>query len=159
MRKVTEEEIHNFAEKIVNKKVYGIPKSGQILAYYVKSKYSNFTIVNDPSEADVLIDDVIDSGKTAERYGKQYSKPVVALVDKGKYLGGHPEWVVMPWEGEKLESDPLDIPIRLLQYIGEDVNRGGLQETPKRFLKAWNHYSKGYKESPEQIMKVFEDGG
>lgn len=47
---------------------------------------------------------------------------------------------------------------RLLEYIGEDPNREGLQETPERFLKAWAEYTRGYKEKPEDILKSFEDG-
>lgn len=51
-----------------------------------------------------------------------------------------------------------DIPRRLLQFIGEDPTRGGLRETPERFLKAWQYYTKGYHESPSDVLKVFEDG-
>jgi GTP cyclohydrolase I len=47
---------------------------------------------------------------------------------------------------------------RLLEFIGEDPNREGLQETPERFLKAWTEYTRGYKEKPEDILKSFEDG-
>ncbi len=46
----------------------------------------------------------------------------------------------------------------LLQYIGEDANREGLTETPTRFLKAWEHFSRGYKEDPKTILKSFKDG-
>jgi GTP cyclohydrolase I len=47
---------------------------------------------------------------------------------------------------------------RLLKYIGEDPEREGLQETPARFLKAWEEYTRGYREKPEDILKAFEDG-
>lgn len=50
-------------------------------------------------------------------------------------------------------------PEALLQYIGEDPRRGGLVETPDRWLKAWRFWTKGYQEDPAKIMKVFEDGG
>ena len=50
-------------------------------------------------------------------------------------------------------------PEALLQYIGEDPQREGLQETPDRWLKAWRFWTKGYQEDPKDIMKVFEDGG
>jgi len=46
----------------------------------------------------------------------------------------------------------------LLAYIGEDPDREGLQETPARFLKAWEEYTRGYREKPEEILKSFEDG-
>lgn len=46
----------------------------------------------------------------------------------------------------------------LLRYIGEDPNREGLVDTPKRVLKAWKEsWGKGYTdESP--TVTVFEDG-
>lgn len=47
----------------------------------------------------------------------------------------------------------------ILEYIGEDPDREGLEETPKRFLKAWkNYWGAGYKMDPKDVMKVFEDG-
>ncbi|MBM4209866.1 MAG: GTP cyclohydrolase I FolE [Gammaproteobacteria bacterium] len=46
----------------------------------------------------------------------------------------------------------------LLTYIGEDPDREGLLETPARFLKAWEEYTRGYREKPEEILKSFEDG-
>jgi len=46
----------------------------------------------------------------------------------------------------------------LLAYIGEDPDREGLLETPARFLKAWEEYTRGYREKPEEILKSFEDG-
>jgi GTP cyclohydrolase I len=52
----------------------------------------------------------------------------------------------------------LDIVRKLLAYIGEDPDREGLLETPARFLKAWEEYTRGYREKPEEILKSFEDG-
>lgn len=52
----------------------------------------------------------------------------------------------------------LDIVRSLLAYIGEDPDREGLLETPARFLKAWEEYTRGYREKPEDILKSFEDG-
>lgn len=52
----------------------------------------------------------------------------------------------------------IDIVRGLLSYIGEDPDREGLLETPERFLKAWEEYTRGYRERPEDILKSFEDG-
>lgn len=47
----------------------------------------------------------------------------------------------------------------LLEFIGEDPNREGLAETPKRFLKAWKEYwGSGYDKDVKSVMKVFTDG-
>ncbi len=56
-----------------------------------------------------------------------------------------------------LEKD-LKMVRDLLQFVGENPDREGLQETPVRFLKAWREYTRGYSERPEDILKVFEDG-
>ena len=46
----------------------------------------------------------------------------------------------------------------ILKWIGEDPNREGLLETPKRVVKAFKEYFKGYKEDPNQILdKTFGD--
>ncbi len=47
---------------------------------------------------------------------------------------------------------------RLLISLGEDPDRPGLQETPSRVVKAWQHWTSGYKEDPAECLKVFEDG-
>jgi GTP cyclohydrolase I len=52
----------------------------------------------------------------------------------------------------------IEIVRKLLVYIGEDPDREGLLETPARFLKAWEEYTRGYRERPEDILKSFEDG-
>ena len=40
----------------------------------------------------------------------------------------------------------------ILSWMGEDPNREGLLETPKRVVKAFKEYFKGYKEDPNQIL-------
>ena len=46
----------------------------------------------------------------------------------------------------------------ILSWMGEDPNREGLLETPKRVVKAFKEYFKGYKEDPDKILdKTFGD--
>ena len=46
----------------------------------------------------------------------------------------------------------------ILAWMGEDPAREGLLETPKRVVKAFKEYFKGYKEDPKQILdKTFGD--
>ena len=43
-------------------------------------------------------------------------------------------------------------------WMGEDPNREGLLETPKRVVKAFKEYFKGYKEDPNKVLeKTFGD--
>ena len=46
----------------------------------------------------------------------------------------------------------------ILAWMGEDPSREGLLETPKRVVKAFKEYFKGYKEDPIQVLdKTFGD--
>ena len=47
---------------------------------------------------------------------------------------------------------------RLLVSLGEDPDRPGLVETPARVSKAWKHWTSGYDQDPETLLKAFEDG-
>ncbi len=47
---------------------------------------------------------------------------------------------------------------KLLVWIGEDPSREGLQETPKRVVKAFKEYFKGYHQNAEKdLSKTFGD--
>ena len=46
----------------------------------------------------------------------------------------------------------------ILSWMGEDPNREGLLETPKRVVRAYKEYFAGYKEDPNKILdKTFGD--
>ena len=46
----------------------------------------------------------------------------------------------------------------IIQWIGEDPNREGLLSTPKRVVKAFKEYFKGYTEDPKQFLsKTFTE--
>ena len=56
------------------------------------------------------------------------------------------------------KKDAENAVVTLLKYIGEDPQREGLFETPKRVIKSYAEFFKGYQESPEDILsKTFED--
>ena len=59
---------------------------------------------------------------------------------------------------ELMQADRFIIQQLLKHIIGEDVTRGGLQETPDRAIKAWKEWTSGYGKDPATILKVFEDG-
>ena len=40
----------------------------------------------------------------------------------------------------------------MIRYVGEDVNREGLEKTPSRVLKAYEFMFGGYKEDPQTIL-------
>ena len=112
-----------------NTKYYGVPRGGQIIAGMLGNA------VDTIEQADVIVDDLIDSGATLKQY-KKYNKPFAALIDKRQEYKG--EWIVFPWENHN--GNVEDNVTRLLQYFGEDVTREGLQETPKRYVKFFKQF-------------------
>jgi GTP cyclohydrolase I len=141
-------------------KVYPIPRGG-IPAAYALSGIPDFKmiIVDTPEEADIFVDDIIDSGATMQHYCDDYPNTLFcALVDKTDAECPVSEsWVIFPWEGDA-ETGIEDNIRRLLQYCGENTTREGLKETPRRVAKAWAHWCKGYSQNPADVMKVFTDG-
>ena len=56
------------------------------------------------------------------------------------------------------EKDAEEAFKTILKWIGEDPEREGLLETPKRVVKAFKEYFKGYKENPNLVLdKTFGD--
>ncbi len=46
----------------------------------------------------------------------------------------------------------------LLSYIGDDPDREGLVDTPKRFVQAYDEWFAGYSDDPEEILsRTFEE--
>ena len=46
----------------------------------------------------------------------------------------------------------------LIKWVGDNPNREGLKDTPKRVIKAYEEFFSGYKESAEKFLsKTFED--
>lgn len=141
-------------------RLFGIPRGG-IPAAMAVAQHGWFEVVDDPATADVLIDDLVDSGDTMRKWCDDYpGKHFYALIDKTSLPDGHPHkgWIVFPWEGDAVGSLADNIK-RTLQYIGEDPERGGLIETPARVAKAWKFWCDGYNHDPAEVLKVFEDGG
>ena len=111
-----------------------------------------------PEEADVFLDDIIDSGTTRERFRRlNPCVPFVALIDKTSKKHNYAGWFTFPWE-ETEENNIEDVIIRQLQFIGEDPTREGLLETPGRVIRAWGELFSGYKQDPTKILKSFKDG-
>ena len=60
---------------------------------------------------------------------------------------------------EKISKDEAKKAIQtILKYIGENPEREGLIETPKRVIKAFDEYFSGYLENPQEYLeKTFGD--
>ena len=64
-----------------------------------------------------------------------------------------------PNDSEKVsEKEVEEAFVKIIKWIGEDPSREGLLSTPKRLVKAFREYFKGYSEDPEKILeKTFGD--
>ena len=64
-----------------------------------------------------------------------------------------------PLSNEVSDKEAEEAYIKILKWIGEDPNREGLLETPKRVLKAYREYFKGYKEDATTLMDALQAKG
>jgi GTP cyclohydrolase I len=131
-------------DKFPDKKFWGVPRGGQVIAGILGNA------VDSVEECDIIVDDIIDSGRTEEKF-KKYNKPFIALFDLRKIETN--DWLIFPWE--KTQNDIEDNVVRLLQYFGEDVNREGLKDTPKRYVK----FFKEFLNPPKWKCTTFEGEG
>ena len=62
-------------------------------------------------------------------------------------------------DSEKIsEKEAEEAFTKIIKWIGEDPSREGLKSTPKRLVKAFKEYYRGYSEDPKKILeKTFGD--
>lgn len=139
--------------------IYGVPRGGAIVAGIAQATNAGLRVTDDPELADVIVDDIIDSGRTKRRFQEAHpDKEFIALVDKGRLADAELGWVVFPWEDRDDTADIEDSVVRLLEWIGEDPTRDGLVETPKRFTKALRELTSGLGQDPAApLAKVFDE--
>lgn len=155
-------DLENFKEALfqkywANRKMYWIPKNGMILALMMQDKFLVITDADLIDNETIIIDDIIDTGKTFNNfdvwikvalYGKSYS-PKIDYTHIVKEW-----WIDIPFEVEKPIEDHF---IRILQYIWEDPTREWLVDTPRRVIKSYNQIFGGYKQKAEDVMTVFSN--
>lgn len=141
-------EIYQRLQKAPAGKLYGIPRGGQIVAGLTGRA------VDRAADADAIVDDILDSGRTAAKWAREYGKPLWMLVDK--QAEGIKEWVTFPWDADPL-ADPQENVVRLLEFLGEDPRRDGLLDTPRRVVKSLQDLTAGYRQDPQDILaRVFD---
>jgi len=138
-------------------KIYGVPRGGIPAMFLVKKVLEDkflqtVEIVSCPENAQIIVDDIVDSGATIQRMRLRNDKARIITLFKKEN-----EWLVFPWEkGE--EEGPVENVRRLIEFIGDDPNREGLIETPIRVLRSYEKLYGGYKQDPANIMKTFTEG-
>lgn len=142
--------------------IFPVPRGGIYAALAVLSRLNEMNsskkhiLVDKIEQADIVIDDLRDSGATQNRLDPTYSKPWFFLIDKER-AGLMGKWVIFPWEAMCSETSPTDAVVRLLQHIGEDPSRDGLKDTPARVTKALSEMTNGYHVDIKGLFTMFED--
>jgi len=95
-------------------KIYGVPRGGVPVAYMLAGFLPVSYVVDTPEEADIIVDDIVDSGDTKFRYAK-YNKPFYALYENQK------EWLIFPYEESDIETPVSDNIVRIEQYLIGDI--------------------------------------
>ena len=86
--------------------------------------------------------------KTQAKTAKPKSKPT-AMATAAKHASTRPPSLVAEAE-EHVRG--------MLRYLGEDVDREGLLETPARVVRAWDEHFSGYRQDPaEYLARTFEE--
>jgi len=136
-------------EALTNKKdkIYGIPRGGQIIAGLTG------LAVDTPEEANIIVDDLYDSGATYKKWYKKYPDKEYCFLFN-KQFEYQNTWLEFPWE-ESGEKEVEENVVRLLEYFGEDTNREGLQDTPKRYI----NFFKEFLSPPKWNCTTFESEG
>jgi GTP cyclohydrolase I len=142
------EDVYERLKKAPEGRLFGVPRGGAIVAGLTGRA------VSDISRASAIVDDIVDSGTTRQRYSGS-GLPFWSLVDKTKE--GIRHWVRFPWEEVESNNDLAETVLRQLQILGEDVGRDGLKETPSRVAKSLRELTEGYQQDAALILsKVFE---
>lgn len=127
--------------------VFGIPKGGMIVSNFLECKKTH-----DPNEATVIVDDIVDSGRTKKLHIENFPKArFITVVDKQvgtKYDG----YIVFPWE--EAEEDAEHTVAKMIEHLGDNPTREGLLDTPKRVVKSWKTLYGGYNQKPEEVLKT-----
>lgn len=150
------------------KYVYGVPRGGCMIAQWLEGKgFARACDDMESPEETLVVDDIIDSGRTRLRY-KNYkfcsihAKPegLNYLKDSGiehtRYVEECGCWVEYWWEQDQTIGE--DCVARMIQIIGDSCNREGLAETPERVVRSWNELYSGYRRDAGDVLKWFEDG-
>lgn len=167
MRHITWQEVQVEAQRIADnwrgrvQTVYGIPQGGAPLAVMV-ANYLGAELIQTPKigMATLVVDDLIDSGKTMERYFRDFKTDAAFRKSHSPtHYAPHAkcidDWLSFPWE--KNDGTPTDGIVRLLEYIGENPARDGLIDTPERVLKAMKEMTTGYSADIANILSVSFD--
>lgn len=164
-------------EKLKNKNytcIAPIPRGGYYPAIRISQALS-IPIVEKSKIQDngLVVDDIATTGRSIYNFVKDIDKKIeVACVYQqgeqsvkieqetifGQYIPLD-QWMVFPDSiSANNDKDAEEIVVRFLEYIGENPNRPGLKETPKRVVKMWKELYEGYDMANAPKITTFQNG-
>ena len=119
----------------------------------------NLPLVDELKPNSLVVDDLIDSGKTLEKFTDNdkavlYYKPYSNRNNLHYSVREIDGWVAFPYE-EDASIDAENNFRRILEFLGEDPTREGLVETPKRYIK----FMREFLQKDEFNFTAFENEG
>ena len=127
--------------------VFGVPKGGMIVSNFLTCKKTH-----DPTQATVIVDDIVDSGRTKKLHEDSFPlAKFMAVIDKQK-KPDYDGYIVFPWE--QAEEDAEHTVAKMIEHLGDNPNREGIIDTPKRVVKSWKTLYGGYSQTPEDVLKT-----
>lgn len=133
---------------IIRKRVWGVPRGGVHIAQLL-SQHCQCELVDSPTDCEVIVDDLIDSGATREFWKSSQAK-FWAPIDKSK--NGDKNWYVFPWEKDDEES-PEEHFRRFIQAMGGlGISEQNQIDTPKRVVKAFTELTSGLDIDPASVL-------
>lgn len=140
--------------------VYGIPRGGYYPAIRIANAL-NLKILPQPIDGCLVVDDILDSGRTASQYhvkavvycqSHSVQKAESMDITYGALMDG---WLNIPDEKGCGFEDHIR---RILEYIGEDPDRPGLVGTPDRIRRMCKELFRGYDPTQKPKITVFDNG-
>jgi GTP cyclohydrolase I len=116
---------------------------------------SNFSFVKDPERKAAP---AMEEAKPALPAAQEIPAPEPVVLEPAPVSQPAPQPVPLQNIAEPVKAAPTDEDAQqafktLLQWMGEDVAREGLKDTPARVTRAWKEFFVGYKEDPKDHLK------
>lgn len=146
MKRVSYEELFSKTKSLATqigkqyRGIYAIPRGGVPVAI-ILSQLLQIPLVEKADTDILVVDDLTDSGGTLKQYldndcAVLYKK---SWSPKPTYWAEETdEWLEFPYE--QTDRDEQDNIVRMLETLGENPNREGLKDTPKRVMKFYREF-------------------
>lgn len=149
------------AKKIPAKKytsIYGIPRGGLFVAQQL-SNILGLPVSDRLHHKALVVDDICDSGASLAKFQELHDTAVLHYKPKSRVKPTYfcectNNWVQYPYEVASNDETVEDNVRRILQYIGEDVNKEGIKCTPTRVARMYNLSMYGYR---KKLVVMDED--